>query len=76
MSGAELTRGASTEFLEELASGYLVRLEGGEVPSEDQAVAAAVIRERLRRLENTLAAHRQTIVALETRLAAIVAVES
>lgn len=55
---ADPTKGASTDKLESMARAILVDLEAGNLTSQAQAYAATVIREHIRRMQNTLNTYR------------------
>lgn len=54
----------STEALTDLAEMYLDRLRKGECPPDDQPVAATILWERIRTLDNGLTAARQVAQTL------------
>lgn len=53
MADDDLTRGASTPTLKSMADRVLAELANGAIEPAKQPFAAAVLYERIRRLENT-----------------------
>lgn len=55
---ADPTKGASTDKLQSMARDVLSDLEAGNLTASAQAYAATVIREHIRRMQNTLNTYR------------------